>query len=109
MGKLYTLDNKLLTETPEIRIGEKIYPVDNRKKTVEKVQRLLGKGEADDPMDGISEAFKLAFGATAAKEIDGMNLPYPAFQELVVLVMAAMTGEDPAAISDRFHQGETKE
>lgn len=30
MGKLYTLDGKLLTETPEIRIGEKVYPVDNR-------------------------------------------------------------------------------
>lgn len=26
MGKLYTLDGKLLTETPEIRVGEKIYP-----------------------------------------------------------------------------------
>lgn len=30
MGKLYTLDGKLLTETPEIRIGEKVYPVDSR-------------------------------------------------------------------------------
>ena len=29
MGKLYTLDGKLLTETPEIRIGEKVYPVDS--------------------------------------------------------------------------------
>ena len=28
MGKLYTLDGKLLTETPELRIGEKVYPVD---------------------------------------------------------------------------------
>ena len=37
MGKLYTLDGKLLTETPEIRVGEKIYPVDNRKKTVTKI------------------------------------------------------------------------
>ena len=32
MGKLYTLDGKLLTETPEIRIGEKVYPVDSRQK-----------------------------------------------------------------------------
>ena len=38
MGKLYTLDGKLLTETPEIRIGEKVYPVDSRQKTVKKMR-----------------------------------------------------------------------
>lgn len=32
VGKLYTLDQKLLTNTPEIRIGEKIYPIDDRTK-----------------------------------------------------------------------------
>ena len=42
MSKLYTLDGKLLTETPEIRIGEKIYPVDNRQKTVAKLQSTIG-------------------------------------------------------------------
>lgn len=46
MSKLYTLDGKLLTETPEIRIGEKIYPVDNRQKTVAKLQSAIGSGKA---------------------------------------------------------------
>ena len=40
MGKLYTLDGKLLTETPELRIGEKVYPVDSRQKTVKKILAL---------------------------------------------------------------------
>ena len=40
MGKLYTLDQKLLTNTPEIRIGEKIYPIDDRTKTVMKATKL---------------------------------------------------------------------
>lgn len=40
MGKLYTLDQKLLTNTPEIRIGEKIYPIDDRTKTVMKVTKM---------------------------------------------------------------------
>lgn len=40
MGKLYTLDQKLLTNTPEIRIGEKIYPIDDRTKTVMKVTNV---------------------------------------------------------------------
>ncbi len=36
MGKLYTIDGKLLTNTPEIRIGDKVYPVDSRTSTVKK-------------------------------------------------------------------------
>ena len=40
MGKMYTLDNKLLTETSEIRIGDKVYPVDDRVKTVKKIQEI---------------------------------------------------------------------
>ena len=69
MGKLYTLDGKLLTETPEIRIGEKVYPVDSRQKTVKKILAL-----ADDesvPMgERIDEALKLALGDENAVEID---------------------------------------
>ena len=50
MGKLYTLDGKLLTETPEIRIGEKVYPVDSRQKTVKKILAL-----ADDESKPMGE------------------------------------------------------
>ena len=74
MSKLYTLDGKLLTETPEIRIGEKIYPVDNRQKTVAKLQSTIGS----------------------------QNMPYPAYQQLFELVVAAMTGEDPEEAGARF-------
>ena len=45
--KLYTIDDKLLTERPEIRIGEKVYPVDDRQKTVEKIMQLVPKSEED--------------------------------------------------------------
>ena len=30
MAKMYTLDEKLLAGVPEIRIGEKVYKVDDR-------------------------------------------------------------------------------
>jgi len=36
MGKLYTLDDKLLIGSPEIRIGDKVYPVDDRIKNRQK-------------------------------------------------------------------------
>lgn len=41
MARMYTLDKKLLCGSPEIRIGEKVYPVDDRKNTVKKVLKLF--------------------------------------------------------------------
>lgn len=100
MGKLYTLDHKLLTETPEIRIGEKIYAVDNRQKTVKKIQEVSKEVDKDDPYGGMDKVLELAMGAKAAQEIDDLNMPYPAYQKMVELVMAAVTGEEP----ERFQE-----
>jgi hypothetical protein len=102
MGKLYTLDSKLLIGTPEIRIGEKVYPVDDRQKTVKKLIKLTE--DKDKALENMDEAMKLAFGEKAFKEIDGMDLPYPAYQKLFELVMAAITGEDPDEIAARFQE-----
>ena len=93
MGKLYTLDGKLLTETPEIRIGEKVYPVDSRQKTVKKI---LALGER------IDEALKLALGDENAVEIDRMDMPFPAYQRLFELVMNAVTGQEDEPDKARF-------
>ena len=78
MGKLYTLDGKLLTETPELRIGEKVYPVDSRQKTVKKILAL------------------------ADVEIDRMDMPFPAYQRLFELVMDAVTGQEDEPDKARF-------
>lgn len=108
MAKLYTLDNKLLVETPEIRVGEKIYPVDNRQKTVAKLQNATKNITSENQEQAVKDALALAFGPAAAEEIDGMNLLYPAYQRLFELVLAAMTGEDPAAAEKRFRQGQAE-
>ena len=103
MGKLYTLDGKLLAETPEIRIGEKIYPVDNRQKTVAKLQETIANQEdTNDLMAGVASVLALALGEKAAREIEDMNMPYPAYQQLFELVIAAVTGEDPEEVGSRF-------
>lgn len=106
MAKLYTLDHKLLTDTPEIRIGEKIYAVDNRQKTVKKIQSAAQSIKQDDPYSGIDTVLELALGAKAAKEIDELDMPYPAYQKMFELVMAAVTGEEPEVIAERFQEGE---
>lgn len=101
MGKLYTLDGKLLTETPEIRIGEKVYPVDSRQKTVKKILAL--SDDESKPMgERIDEALKLALGDKNAVEIDRMDMPFPAYQRLFELVMNAVTGQEDEPDKARF-------
>ena len=92
MGKMYTLDKKLLCGSPEIRIGEKVYPVDDRKNTVIKVTKLFNDSKGD--VETVDEALELAFGEKF-KEIDEMDLSFAAYQKLFELVIAAMTGEEP--------------
>lgn len=92
MGKMYTLDKKLLCSSPEIRIGEKVYPVDDRKNTVIKVTKLFNDSKGD--VEKVDEALELAFGEKF-KEIDEMDLSFAAYQKLFDLVIAAMTGEEP--------------
>ena len=102
MGKLYTLDHKLLTETPEIRIGEKIYAVDNRQKTVRRIQEASENIGGKDAFAGMEKVLEMAMGDKAAREIEEMDMPYPAYQRLFELVMAAVTGEEPETIANRF-------
>ncbi len=99
MGKLYTLDQKLLTNTPEIRIGEKIYPIDDRTKTVMKVTKLDTAN-----VENVSKILELTLGQKAAKEVEEMNLPFAAYQQLLEIIIAAMTGEEPEAVSARFQE-----
>lgn len=102
MAKLYTLDHKLLTDTPEIRIGEKVYAVDNRTKTVKKIQAVSKEIGSDDLYTGMDKVLELAMGAKAAKEIDEMDMPFPAYQQMFELVMAAVTGEESETVAERF-------
>lgn len=102
IGKLYTLDGKLLTETPEIRVGEKIYPVDNRKKTVTKILDAAAGATKNTSADVIDRCLELALGKPAAKELNEMDLPFPAYMQLFTLVISAATGEKPQDVEQRF-------
>lgn len=96
MARMYTLDNKLLCGSPEIRIGEKVYPIDDRKNTVKKMMKLFedNKKRGGDDFEKTEEALKLAFG-NRYSEIEALDMPFSAYQQLIQLVIAAMTGEDP--------------
>ena len=98
MGKLYTLDNKLLVGSPEVRIGDKMYPVDDRTSTVKKMTALKEKDNSDE------EILKLAFGNAAYSEIKAMDMPFKAHLQLIKIAVAAMTGEDEEEIDARFQE-----
>lgn len=94
MAKMYTLDEKMLIGTPEIRIGDKIYPVDNRVKTVKKVIKLYENDEENVDVDTADKILEYAFSSKDCKDIMDMNMPWEAYQQLITLVVSAMTGED---------------
>lgn len=102
MAKMYTLDEKLLVGTPEIRIGDKVYPVDDRQKTVKKILNLCDEEKNLRNVETIDEVFKLAFSPAHFKEIEKLDLSWSAYQELFQIVLAAVTGQEPEEIEDRF-------
>lgn len=104
MAKLYTLDNKLLVETPEIRVGDHCFAVDNRKKTVDNAMALMAEGAQNTKQ--IDKVLELVLGKAAVKTLNTQDLPWPAYQKLLELVIAAMTDEDPEQVSARFQKEE---
>lgn len=100
MVQIYTIDGAMLTETPKIVLGDRVFPVDNRVKTVKKMAKPSDEqfGDADERM------LELLLGEKAANEIDEMNLPWPAYQRLLELAAAAATGEEPEDVQDRFQK-----
>lgn len=100
MGKLYTIDEKLLVGSNEVRIGDTVYPVDDRTTTVKKLMKI----DAEDT-DAI---LRLAFGEKAFQEITAMDLPFPAYLQLVKVTVAAMTGEEAEEVESRFQEAAGK-
>lgn len=105
MAKMYTLDGKLLTELPEIRVDGAVFAVDNRKKTVEEMLRMQESGMK---MENTDDLLKLALGEKAFEQLGTDEMPFPAYQKLFELVCTAMTGEDPDAVAIRFPGEEEK-
>jgi hypothetical protein len=103
MGKLYTVSKEMLAEKPEIRIGDKVYTVDDRMRTVEKMDGALraaeNKGKEFEMIIGC------ALGEGALAEIMAMDLSFSAMQRIVILVMAAMQDISEEAAEKRFRNG----
>lgn len=104
MGKIYTTDGKILTGDgfPQIQIKDKLYVVDDRKSTYDKIQKVLKESRTNpvEDKDYDMEIFKLAFGEKEAKEIQKLELKVKEFNELTIYVMAAIQGEEYETIKE---------
>ncbi len=79
---------------PQLQITDKLYVVDNRKKTFDKIQEI----QADETLkenEKTKKIYTLALGAEAANEIIDMDLSVEKTIYLSYCIMGAITGEDP--------------
>lgn len=79
---------------PQLKIVDKLYTVDNRQSTWDKIQKITNNQELNDDEKN-DKIFELALGIESAKEIKNMDLPVENYRCLTFCVMGAITGEDP--------------
>lgn len=76
---------------PQLKIGDKLYLVDDRKSTWDKIQQAQERG--GDSVD--AEILTLALGKDAVTElINNSDITVSGYTNLSFYVMAAITGED---------------
>ncbi|MDR2649138.1 MAG: hypothetical protein LBB94_05400 [Clostridiales bacterium] len=88
MGKIYTFDDKLLTEKPVIRIKDIDFVIDDRKKTLDLAQERIKERSAGVPEEEVF--IRTIFGEEQYKQLESLNLSVSAYIELALYVHAAM-------------------
>lgn len=84
---------------PQIKIGDKLYTVDDRKSTYDKIQKL--QKEKNNAEEIEKETFILALGEEATNEIYGYDLPVENFNYLMYCVLGAISGQEPDKIKEQ--------
>ena len=100
MAKIINISDKLSTEKPVIKVGDKTYPVNDSLETVLKFEESLGDGDTQSML----ECLKLAIGATAFKELKFEKGSFKNVQVWFMAVMAAMQDMSYEDVESRFRQ-----
>lgn len=87
--EMLTADNH-----PQLTIAGKIYVVDDRQKTFDKIQKIQEDKELTDN-EKTRKIYELALGEEATDEILNLDLSVEQSSYLSFCVMAAITGQDP--------------
>ena len=92
---------------PQLKIVDKLYTVDNRQSTWDKIQVITNNQELDNNEKN-DKIFELALGAEAAKEIKDMDLPVENYIYLTFCVTGAISGEDPKELQKMAKENKKK-
>lgn len=79
---------------PQIKIVDKLYTVDDRQKTFEKIQKVQSNDELEEN-EKTRQIYELALGKEAADEIMNLDLSVEKTIYLSYCIMGAITGEEP--------------
>jgi len=91
MAKIYATDGKLLVETPQIQIGDKLFAVDNRKSSYDAMQKAVNENIEKD--SGISDEdliIKHTLGDKQFKEVKAMDLSVVGYMNLIMYIQASI-------------------
>ena len=86
---------------PQLKIGDKLYLVDDRKSTWDKIQKVQNDDTLDDDAKQV-KVLELALGKENATELLGKeDLTVAGYTSLSFFVMAAITGENYNELRER--------
>ncbi|MDR2183178.1 MAG: hypothetical protein LBE55_03295 [Clostridiales bacterium] len=98
---MYVIDSEKLTKRPEIRIGDKIYEIDNRLSAYERINERVKAADGGEFEIIIGEAP----GGENFAEIVRMDLPFGTMQDIVVIILAAIQDLTVEEARARFRAG----
>ena len=84
---------------PQLKIVDKLYVVDNRQSTWDKIQKVQ-EDETISNDEKTDKIFELALGTEGAQEIKKLDLPVENYIYLTYCVMGAITGDDPKKLQE---------
>jgi len=85
---------------PELRIGDKIYTINNKLSTFRQILKSLSNGANE-----METVLALALGEAAFAEIVAQDLPYATMQEIVINILAAIQDMPVEEAKRRFYHG----
>ena len=95
--------NRFTPGRPQIEIGGVLYEIDNRKSTLDKMQKEIAKTENVGKEDEV--ALRMFLGKDGFKAITDLDLSVADYQTVVILVQSTVMGISEEEMRKRFLAG----
>ncbi len=103
MATVLDITGKLKNEEKSIKLGDRVFPVDDTKNTMMEVMALFEQSHSND-IAAIDEVIKKLLGEKAGAEIDKMNLRFEDYKVIFIALMACVSNETYEEAESRFQK-----